>query len=75
MALVELVRIPRMCEEGTMGFPFGPAVDQALHKSLHITGDSGPNPVKVGIMASLKLVRGQKCWVSWGTWMWYLPGS
>ena len=40
-ALVELVQIPSVCDEGAGGFPFGPAVDQALRKALQIAGDLG----------------------------------
>ncbi len=37
-ALVELVRIPSVCEEGAGGYPFGEAIDQALRKALQIAG-------------------------------------
>lgn len=40
-ALAELVRIPSVCDEGADGFPFGPAVDQALRQALQIAGDLG----------------------------------
>jgi predicted dipeptidase len=40
-ALVELVRIPSVCDEGGSGYPFGEAVDQALCKALQIAGDLG----------------------------------
>jgi len=40
-ALVELVRIPSVCDEGAGGYPFGEAVDQALRKALQIAGDLG----------------------------------
>jgi acetylornithine deacetylase/succinyl-diaminopimelate desuccinylase-like protein len=40
-ALVELVRIPSICNEGAGGFPFGAAIDQALRKALQIAGDLG----------------------------------
>ncbi len=40
-ALIELVRIPSVCEEGAGGFPFGPAIDQALRKALQIAGELG----------------------------------
>lgn len=40
-ALVELVRIPSVCDEGAGGYPFGPAVDQALRTALQIAGDLG----------------------------------
>lgn len=40
-ALIELVRIPSVCEEGAEGFPFGPAVDCALRKALEIAGGLG----------------------------------
>lgn len=40
-ALVELVRIPSVCDEGGGGFPFGEAVDQALRKVLQIASDLG----------------------------------
>jgi predicted dipeptidase len=38
--LIELVRIPSVCEEGS-DYPFGEAIDQALRKALHIAGDLG----------------------------------
>ena len=40
-ALIELVRISSVCDEGAGGFPFGPAVDQALRAALQIAGDLG----------------------------------
>lgn len=40
-ALVELVRIPSVCDEGAEGYPFGPAVDCALRKALEIAGRLG----------------------------------
>jgi succinyl-diaminopimelate desuccinylase len=40
-ALMELLRIPSVCNEGEAGFPFGAAVDQALRKALQIAGDLG----------------------------------
>jgi succinyl-diaminopimelate desuccinylase len=40
-AVVELVKLPSVCNEGADGFPFGPAVDQALRKALQIAGDLG----------------------------------
>ena len=40
-ALIELVRIPSVCDEGAEGFPFGPAVDCALRKALDIAGGLG----------------------------------
>src|SRR4030042_3817768 len=40
-ALVELVRIPSVCDEGAGGFPFGKNVDQALRKALQIAGELG----------------------------------
>jgi succinyl-diaminopimelate desuccinylase len=40
-ALVELVRIPSVCDEGGGGFPFGAAVDQALRKTLQLAADLG----------------------------------
>lgn len=40
-ALAELVRIPSVCEEGVGGYPFGPAVDQALHKALEVAEKLG----------------------------------
>jgi predicted dipeptidase len=40
-ALVELVRIPSVCDEGGGGYPFGEAVDQALRKALEIAGELG----------------------------------
>jgi predicted dipeptidase len=40
-ALVELVQIPSVCDEGAGGYPFGPAVDQALRKALQIAAGLG----------------------------------
>jgi succinyl-diaminopimelate desuccinylase len=40
-ALAELVRIPSVCNEDAGGYPFGPAVDQALRQALQIAGDLG----------------------------------
>jgi succinyl-diaminopimelate desuccinylase len=40
-ALFELLRIPSVCDEGAGGYPFGPAVDQALRTALRIAGDLG----------------------------------
>jgi succinyl-diaminopimelate desuccinylase len=40
-ALVDLVRIPSVCEEGGGGTLFGEAVDQALRKALQIAADLG----------------------------------
>jgi succinyl-diaminopimelate desuccinylase len=40
-ALVELVRIPSVCDENAGGYPFGDGVDQALRKALQISRDLG----------------------------------
>ena len=40
-ALIELVRIPSVCDEGGGGYPFGEAIDQALRKALQIAGELG----------------------------------
>jgi succinyl-diaminopimelate desuccinylase len=40
-ALSELVRIPSLCNEGDVRYPFGAAVDQALRLALQIAGDLG----------------------------------
>jgi len=40
-ALVELVRIPSVCNEGAGGYPFGAPIDQALRKALQIAGELG----------------------------------
>ncbi len=40
-ALVELVRIPSVCNEGEGGYPFGAAIDQALRKALEIASNLG----------------------------------
>lgn len=40
-ALAELVRIPSVCDEGGGGYPFGEAIDRALHKALQIAGELG----------------------------------
>jgi succinyl-diaminopimelate desuccinylase len=40
-ALMELLRIPSVCQEGAGGYPFGAAVDAALRKVLEIAGGLG----------------------------------
>jgi predicted dipeptidase len=40
-ALVELLRIPSVCNEGEGGYPFGQAIDEALRKALEIAGQLG----------------------------------
>jgi succinyl-diaminopimelate desuccinylase len=40
-ALAELVRIPSVLEEGSVGSPFGPAISQALHTTLEIAQGLG----------------------------------
>jgi succinyl-diaminopimelate desuccinylase len=40
-ALVELLRIPSVCNEGEGGYPFGVAIDQALRKALEIADQLG----------------------------------
>ncbi len=40
-ALIELVRIPSVCDESPAGTPFGEAIDQALRKALQVAGDLG----------------------------------
>jgi succinyl-diaminopimelate desuccinylase len=40
-ALLELVRIPSVSDEGHSQYPFGEAVDQALRKALQVAGDLG----------------------------------
>ncbi len=40
-ALVELVCIPSVSDEGHSQYPFGEAVDQALRKALQVAGDLG----------------------------------
>lgn len=40
-ALVELLRIPSVCNEGAGGYPFGPAMDEALRTALRIAGELG----------------------------------
>lgn len=40
-ALVELLRIPSVCDEGAGRYPFGDAIDQALRKALQIASDLG----------------------------------
>ncbi len=40
-ALVELVRIPSVCDESPGPFPFGAAIDQALRKALQVAADLG----------------------------------
>ena len=40
-ALMELVRIPSICNEGAGGLPFGEAIVQALRKALQIAGNLG----------------------------------
>jgi len=39
--LVELVRIPSVCDEGAGGYPFGEPIDRALHKTLQVAGELG----------------------------------
>ncbi len=41
MAVMDLVRLPSVCQEGASGLPFGPAVDRALQKTLQIAADLG----------------------------------
>jgi len=40
-ALIELVRIPSVCDEGDGGFPFGEAIDRALCQALKTAGELG----------------------------------
>jgi succinyl-diaminopimelate desuccinylase len=40
-ALADLVRIPSVCDEGSGGYPFGEAIDQALRKALAVAGALG----------------------------------
>jgi predicted dipeptidase len=40
-ALIELVRIPSVCDEGGGGYPFGEAIDRALREALAIAGELG----------------------------------
>ena len=40
-ALVELVRIPSVCDESPSQYPFGEAIDQALRKALQIAAELG----------------------------------
>jgi succinyl-diaminopimelate desuccinylase len=40
-ALAELLRIPSVCDEGVGGYPFGPAIDQALRAALDIAQGLG----------------------------------
>ena len=40
-ALVELLRIPSVCDEGAGGYPFCAAIDHALRKVLQIASDFG----------------------------------
>jgi predicted dipeptidase len=40
-ALIELVRIPSVCDEGGGGTPFGEAIDLALRKTLQVAGELG----------------------------------
>jgi succinyl-diaminopimelate desuccinylase len=40
-ALVELVRIPSVCEEGGGGYPFGEPIDRALRQALKTAGELG----------------------------------
>ena len=40
-ALMKLVRIPSLCDEGVGGLPFGEVIVQALRKALHIAGNLG----------------------------------
>ena len=40
-ALIELVRIPSVCNESAGGYPFGEAIDHTLRKTLQIAGELG----------------------------------
>jgi len=40
-ALMELVRIPSVSDEGAGGYPFGEAIDRALRKALQTAGELG----------------------------------
>ena len=40
-ALIELVRIPSVCDEGAGGYPFGEAIDRALRQALKTAGELG----------------------------------
>jgi hypothetical protein len=40
-AIIELARIPSVCNEGGSGYPFGEAIDQALRKTLQLAGKLG----------------------------------
>ncbi len=40
-ALIDLVRIPSVCDESDSRYPFGEAVDQALRKTLQVAGELG----------------------------------
>ena len=40
-AIIDLVRIPSVCADGAGGYPFGPAVDQALRKTLELADSLG----------------------------------
>ena len=40
-ALMDLIRIPSVCDEGAGGYPFGEAIDQALRKALQIAAELG----------------------------------
>jgi predicted dipeptidase len=40
-ALIELVRIPSVCDEGGGGYPFGEDIDRALREALAIAGELG----------------------------------
>ena len=40
-AIANLVHIPSVCNEDADGFPFGAAIDQALHKALQVAEDLG----------------------------------
>ena len=40
-ALIDLVRIPSVCDEGAGGYPFGQAIDQALRAALQIAEELG----------------------------------
>ena len=41
VALIELVRIPSVCDEGVGGYPFGESIDQALRQVLSIADGLG----------------------------------
>ena len=70
-ALIDLVRIPSVCDAGESGYPFGEAIDRALRKALQIASDLGFKTKygDGGYYGFAETGEGKSWWASWGTWM------